>query len=328
MTTEQNIKTNVLGKSGIEVTQIGIGLWAAGGDEWGATQDDRILSAIDFALEGGVNFYDTADVYGMGHSEELLGKAMQGRRDQFIVATKIGWIGFDEEADRTAYTTVDKLIEGVESNLRRLQTDYVDLMQSHIDHREPTMEVFLEGFQRLQQQGKIRAYGVSTSDFEYLQVFNQDDQCSTLQIDYSILNRTAEAEILPYCEAHNIGVLVRGALAMGILADKFTPETRFEEGDFRRRWHENPEEYETFLQDLKKVEELRPLVDDTRSMAQLAFQFPLSHPAVSSILAGVKNVQQARENIEAARLPLLTKQEHAHINKITPPAGGRKIWPA
>jgi aryl-alcohol dehydrogenase-like predicted oxidoreductase len=221
------MRYRTLGKTDIQVSEIGFGLWAAGGDAWGPTDDQDILDAIDYALDHGVNFYDTADVYGWGHSEELLGRAMQGRRERFIVATKIGWRDFDGEAGRSAYTTVAKLIAGVESNLRRLNTDYVDIIQSHINFRDPTMAIFLEGFQRLQKAGKVRAYGVSTGDFEYLRAFNHDGNCATLQIDYSILNRTAEADILPYCQAQNIGVIVRGALAMGILAGKFTPDTRF-----------------------------------------------------------------------------------------------------
>ncbi|MDQ5851833.1 MAG: aldo/keto reductase [Chloroflexota bacterium] len=182
------LKTRTLGKSGIAVTEIGMGLWAAGGDQWGPTDDQAVLDAIDYALDAGINFFDTADVYGAGHSEELLGQAMRGRRDRFNVASKIGWRGFDSEHGQSAYGSVEKLIAGVESNLRRLQTDYIDVMQSHISYREATMEVFLEGFQTLQAQGKIRAYGVSTSDFAYLQQFNHDGhvrpvlpKCTTVQ---------------------------------------------------------------------------------------------------------------------------------------------------
>ena len=215
------LKKRRLGKSGIEVSEIGFGLWAAGGSEWGPTNDKDILDAIDFALDTGVNFYDTADVYGMGHSEELLGRAMAGRREQFIVASKIGWIGFNEKSRSTAYDTVAKLISGVESNLSRLNIDYIDIIQSHINFRDPTMEVFLEGFRELQKDGKVRAFGVSTSDFPYLQEFNAGGDCATLQIDYSILNRTPEADCLPYCQKNDIGVIIRGALAMGILTGKF-----------------------------------------------------------------------------------------------------------
>jgi len=317
------LKRRVLGKSDIAISEIGFGLWAAGGDFWGPTDDGVILDAIDFALEHGINFFDTADVYGDGHSEELLGKAMDGRREMFVVATKIGWRGFSDETKSSAYTTADKLVAGVESNLQRLHTDYVDVIQSHIDFQDPTMEVFLEGFQRLQRDGKVRAYGVSTSDFDYLQAFNADGGCATLQVDYSILNRTAEKDLLPYCTENNIGVIVRGALAMGILAGKFQAETQFAEGDFRRRWHENEDEYRVFLNDLDLVERLRPLAQDF-SLAQLALQFTLAHPAVSSVIPGIKNPAQANSNIAAGAITIPLND----IDEIVPPGGGRKIWPA
>jgi aryl-alcohol dehydrogenase-like predicted oxidoreductase len=322
-----SLKERTLGKSGLVISEIGLGLWAAGGDQWGATDDREIFDTIDFSLDSGITFFDTADVYGMGHSEELLGQAMQGRRDRFIVATKIGWRDFDGDNRKTTYDTVDKLIAGVESNLRRLQTDYVDLIQSHIDFRDPTMEIFLEGFQRLQRDGKVRAYGTSTSDFAYLQAFNADGGCAALQVDYSILNRTPEADILPYCQEHNIGVIVRGALAMGILTGKYRAETQFDEGDFRRRWHEDPAEHAVYLADLDKVAQLQPLVNG-RSLAQLALQFTLAHPAVTTVIPGAKNPRQMQDNLEAGLLPPLSAAELAHIEAIVPSGGGRKIWPA
>jgi len=324
---DQMIEKRTLGKSGIAVTEIGIGLWAIGGDSWGPTEDRESLNTIDAALDAGVTFFDTSDVYGAGHSEELLGQAMAGRRDRFVVATKIGWRDFDGERNRTAYDTVEKLIAGVESNLRRLCTDTVDVIQSHISFRDPTMEVFLEGFQRLQRDGKVRAYGVSTSDFEYLRAFSADGGCATLQIDYSILNRTPEADIFPYCRENGIGVIVRGPLAMGILTGKFGPDSQFAEGDFRRRWQDDPKEHETYLDDLAKVEKLRILAKG-RTLAQLALQFVLAHPAVTVAIPGAKTVGQLRDNVGAALLPPLTADELAQIDAITPPAGGRKIWPA
>lgn len=322
------LRLRTLGKSNLNITEIGFGLWAAGGDQWGATDDQQVFDAIDYALDRGMNFYDTADVYGAGHSEELLGHAMRGRRDKFIVATKIGWRDFDGERGQTAYTTLEKFIAGVESNLQRLGTDYIDLIQSHINFRDPTMEIFVEGFQRLQRDGKVKAYGLSTSDFEYIKAFNADGGCASLQIDYSILNRTAEEEIFPYCQAHNIGVIVRGGLAMGILAGKFTPETRFSEGDFRRRWHENPDEYEIFLNDLQIVEQLRSLATPERSLAHLALQFTLHHPAVTTVIPGIKDVAQAQKNIAAGLLPPLSAEELALIDNLVAPGKGRKIWPA
>jgi aryl-alcohol dehydrogenase-like predicted oxidoreductase len=321
------IEKRILGKSGIEVTKIGVGLWAIGGDQWGEVDDRDSLDMIDAALDLGINFFDTADVYGDGHSEELLGKAMKGRRDQFVVATKIGWRGFDGDKGASAYDTVEKLIAGVESNLERLQTDYVDVIQSHIDFHDPTMEIFVEGFQKLQAQGKVRAYGVSTSNFEYLKAFNVDNKASTLQIDYSILNRTPEKNIFPYTIENDIGVLVRGPLAMGILTGKFTKDTRFEDSDFRQNWIKNEDEHQVFLSDLEKVEKLKPLTDG-RSLAQLAIQFVIQHPAVTLAIPGAKRISQLKENVKAALEPELTPEDLALIDSITPPGGGRKIWPA
>jgi len=323
----QNILVRQFGASNLEVSEIGMGLWAAGGDQWGRTDDQDIFDAIDYALDAGINFFDTADVYGGGHSEELLGKAMQGRREKFVLATKIGWLDFDGEKGQSAYTTIEKVEAGVEKNLKRLQTDYIDIIQSHIDFRDPTLEIMLAGFEKLKQAGKVRLYGVSTSNFEYLKAFNQDGKCASLQIDYSILNRTAEQDILPYCLGKGIGVIVRGSLAMGILSGKFTSQTRFDKEDFRHRWHETPEEYQIFLSDLEKVEALRELATG-RSLAQLALQFVLASPAVSTVIPGVKNIAQAEANIMAGHLPPLDEKELALIDAIVPRGGGRKIWPA
>lgn len=321
------LEKRTLGKTGIRINPMGLGLWPAGGSDWGGADDDASLSVIDAALDAGIDFYDTADVYGPGHSEELLGRAMRGRRDRFVVASKIGWLGFDGDRQTTAYDTLDKLIAGVESNLRRLDTGYIDVMQSHINFRDPTMEIFLEGFQRLRRDGKIRAYGVSTSDFDYLQAFNHDGGCATLQIDYSILNRTAEADILPYCQAHNIGVIVRGPLAMGILTGKMSAGSEFPEGDFRQAWQTDAAQRATFLDDLDVVEQLRPLADG-RSLGQLALQFTLAHPATSVVIPGARNLRQLEQNLGAAARPPLSAADRALIDAVVPPGGGRKIWPA
>ena len=284
-----------------------------------------MLRAIEADLDAGITFFDTSDVYGDGHSEELLGKAMQGRRDRFVVATKIGWRGFDGEKRRTAYTDVQKLIAGVESNLQRLGTTYVDVIQSHISFRDPTMEIFLEGFQRLQKDGKVRAYGLSTSDFEYIQAFNHDGKCATLQIDYSILNRTPEAGILDYCKQNGIGVIVRGALAMGLLTGKFNESTVFHDTDFRRNCQTDPEQNAIYRQDLAKVNELAPVVREGRTLAQAALQFTLAHDAVTSVIPGAKNAQQVQANLPGLAFDA---SDRALIDRVTPPGGGRKIWPA
>ncbi len=321
-----HLAKRTLGKTGIEVSEVGLGLWAAGG-HWGPVDDEASMSGIDAALDAGVNFFDTADVYGDGHSEELLGRAMKGRRDRFVVATKLGWMNYDGERDCSAYTTVEKLIEGVESNLRRLDTDYVDIIQNHVFYEEPNTEIFIEGFLKLQDQGKVRAYGASTSDFEFLKAFNANGSCATLQIDYSILNRTAEKEIFPYCRANGIGVIVRGGLAMGILTGKFDSGSTFPEGDFRRDWQEDPDQRKQFLEDLSTTGQLRGVVEN-RTLAQTALGFILSNPDVGVVIPGGRSAKQVNENIEAGLLGRLSGYELAAIDAIVPPGGGRKIWPA
>jgi len=324
---EKKLHTRRLGKSGFQVTEIGIGLWAMGGSEWGPIDDQNSLDTIEAALQSGITFFDTADVYGLGHSEKLLGQSMKGRRDEFFVATKIGWIGFDGDSFRSAYNSTEKLIAGVEENLKRLDTDYIDLLQCHINLPEPNLEYFLEGFQQLQRSGKVKSYGVSSSHIDFIKQFNADGGTAALQIDYSILNRTAEEEIFPYCLENDIGVIVRGPLAMGILTGKFNMESRFPEGDFRRNWHENPEEKSIFLDDLGKVDLLREVVGE-QSLAQLALQFVLSHPAVTTVIPGAKTVQQLEQNVAVGHMPPLNREILDLIDEIVPSGGGRKIWPA
>ncbi|MBN1231373.1 MAG: aldo/keto reductase [Anaerolineales bacterium] len=320
-------RKRILGKTGIEVPEVGVGLWAAGGKSWGPTNDQEIFDLIDRALDLGVDFFDTADVYGDGHSEVLLGESMKGRRDEFVVATKIGWINFDPEKNQSQYTSPEKIVQGVEENLKRLQTDYVDIIQDHIDIPDGNVDNFLEGFERLKAAGKVRAFGISTGNFELLKEFDKHDNTGTLQIDYSILNRTPESEIFPYVLEKNIGVLVRGPLAMGILTGKFNKDSKFGEGDFRARWHENSDEYEIFLDDLRKVELVKPLVKD-QTMAQFALQFVLHHQAVSTVIPGAKNIKQLEDNLKPAFVDPLDQDVLKKIEGITPVGGGRKIWPA
>jgi aryl-alcohol dehydrogenase-like predicted oxidoreductase len=323
------MRFNPLGsRSGIMVSDVGLGMWAVAGSEWGDVDDQATLEAVDASLDAGVTFFDTADVYGAGHSEELLGQAMKGRRDRFIVATKIGWIEYDREADRSQYDTVEKLVAGVEGSLRRLGTDYVDVIQCHINVPEPNTDVFVEGFRHLRESGKVRAWGVSTSDVDLLRRFNAGGDCDVIQVDYSILNRTPEAEILPYCLENGIGVIVRGPLAMGLLAGKFTAADTFPDHDFRHAWIDDPEQNAQFLQDLDAVERLRAVVPAGESMSDFALRFVRSHPAVSTVIPGARNRAQAERNAAAGLAPLLTGAELEAVGGIVPPGGGRRIWPA
>lgn len=314
--------------SGLLVTDVGLGLWAVAGGEWGPGDDADSLAAIEAAFDAGVNFFDTADVYGAGHSEELLGRSMRGRRDRFVVATKIGWTDFDRDRDRSQYDTVEKLVAGVAGSLRRLGTDYVDVIQCHVGYPEPNTGVFIEGFRHLQEAGMVLAWGVSTSDIDHLQRFNAEGDCGVLQVDYSILNRFPEREILPYCQEHGIGVIVRGPLGMGLLTGKFAADDTFPEGDFRRGWIEDASQRSQFLADLAIVEKLKAVVPAGESLSQFALRFVLSHPAVSTVIPGARNQKQAEANVAAGRQPLLSRSELAAIDRIVAPGGGRRVWPA
>jgi aryl-alcohol dehydrogenase-like predicted oxidoreductase len=243
-------------------------------------------------------------------------------------ATTFGGWGNAGERNRSQYDTVEKLVAGVEASLRRLDTDHLDLIQCHIFYPEPNTPVFIEGFRKLKRDGKVRAFGVSTSDLDHLKTFNAEGDCDALQVDYSILNRTPEADLFPYCLEHNIGVIVRGPLAMGILTGKFHDETTFAEGDFRQAWTTDPDQRKTFLDDLSIVERIDELTGENETLAQLALRFTLAHEAVTTVIPGARNPKQAGENIRAGALGQLEASTMNQINAIVPPKGGRKIWPA
>ncbi|MFA0733472.1 MAG: hypothetical protein LKKZDAJK_002681 [Candidatus Fervidibacter sp.] len=306
-----------LGKTGWQVSVIGVGCWGIGG-QWGEVDDRTAIATLWRAFENGVNFFDTADAYGEppGRSEELVGKAFQGIRQEVFIATKVGnWAR--RHGHPLPYTSPLHIIACCHASLYRLRTDYIDLYQCHIGNpTDAEVEVFLDAFERLREQGKIRAYGISTNSLDALQRFNKHGTCATCQLDYSILNRVPEGDLLPYCRERDIGVIVRGPLAMGVLTGKFTPDTIFTD-EVRRSWNEG-ERRERFLKRLEVVERLRFLERDGRTMAQAALQFVLAHPAVSCAIPGAKNPQQAESNAKAADGEL-TSDELAAINAVVPP---------
>ncbi len=309
----------LLGNTGIKVSEIGFGAWAIGGDAWGPVEDARSKMALERALELGITFIDTADVYGDGHSEKLVGEVIKGKRDQVVVATKGGLIGHHRDPQgEPVYDRPEKVIEAFEASLTRLGTDYLDVYFDHIwwDKEEET-EAFLTAFAQLKREGRVRAVGVSTDSFDYIKHFNQSGGLDVVQLDYSILNRNSEKDISPYCQEHGIGVVVRGPLRMGILTGKFTTETSFPEGDIRKDW---PQE-EWFGESLEKVEELRDLETDEQTLGQLALRFVLDHPAVSVAIPGAKTPEQVEANVAASVRPLLSAEMRQHIDDVTPVAG-------
>ena len=302
-----------LDKSGLKVSEIGFGAWAIGGDAWGPVEDQQSIQAMNHAFELGVNFFDTADVYGNGHSEELVKELIKDKRDQIILSTKGGLMGHTRKPE-PIYDRPEKVVKAFEDSLQRLGTDYIDVYFCHIWwHVEQETEAFLEAFDQLKQAGKVKAVGVSTDNFDYLKTFNRHHSIDVLQVEYSILNRAAENEILPYCQEENIGVIVRGPLQKGLLTGKFTKETVFTGNDVRQHW-----DRKWFEEQVEKIEKLKNLEREDRTLGQLALQFVLSHPAVSTAIPGAKTTDQVNQNVGASIRPLLTGEELALINEVSP----------
>ena len=297
-----------LGKTGLEVSEVSLGLWAVGGDAWGPVQDEESLAAMRSAFDAGVNFFDTADVYGRGHSEELLGQFLaEIPREDVYIATKVGlWRG----RQPNPYVDEQMIIEDCEASLRRLGVEYIDLYQDHVWWDENT-EVFTAALRRLKEQGKVRFVGLSANGHDYVRHF--DDAIGgmdTLQLDYSLLNREPENETLPYCQQHGIGVIVRGPLAMGKLTGKFSADSTFAEGDIRGDWV-NSDNREAYLADLEAAERLSFLADG-RTLAQAALAYVVAHPAVSTTIPGAKRPSQVEDNVAAVDHPL-TEAELSRI---------------
>ncbi len=303
-----------LDKTGWNVSVIGFGAWGIGG-QWGDVERATAEATLRAAHEAGMNFFDTADAYGVppGLSEQIMGQTLAPIRDQILIASKVGnWARRAGHA--LSYSSPLHVVLCCDASLHRLRTDRIDLYQCHIhDLQEP--DVFLEAFETLKKAGKIRAYGISTNHLDVVQRFNREGACATVQLDYSLLNRQSERELLPYCEQYSIGTIIRGPLARGVAADKFTAETRFAD-TVRQGWNEG-EAREQFLRDLATVGKLRFLKRDGRDMAKAALQFVLSHEAVTTAIPGAKSPEQARANAAAGEAGSLTGEELAKVHEVT-----------
>ncbi len=303
-----------LGQTGIRVSEIGFGAWAIGGDAWGPVEDHDSVAAMRRALELGVNFIDTADVYGDGHSEELVAEAIAGRRDEVVISTKGGLMGHHRDPEREpVYDRPEKIVEAFEASLRRLRTDYIDVYWCHIwwDKHEET-EAFLEAFDQLKGSGKATAVGVSTDSIDHLRHFDRDGTIDAVQLDYSILNRKRESDELPYAEEHGLGVVVRGPLFKGLLTGKFGTDATFAAGDIRESWPNEP----WYAESVAKVDQLRALEREDQTLGQLALRFVLAHPAVSIAIPGAKDPHQVEKNVAASARPLLSLEERRWIAQV------------
>jgi len=226
----------MLGDSGIEVSRIGLGTWAIGGWMWGGTDHEQSVETIRHAVELGISFIDTAAVYGMGRSEEIVGDALQrhGLRDQVVLATKCGLNWSDDHQQVWREATRDRILREVDDSLRRLQTDRIDLYQVHWPDPKTPIDETARAMEDLLQAGKIRATGVSNYDAAQMDAFRAVAPLHANQPPYNLFERELGDEVLPYCAEHGIGTVTYGALCRGLLSGRMAPDREFEGDDLRQ----------------------------------------------------------------------------------------------
>ncbi|WP_151734043.1 aldo/keto reductase ['Paenibacillus yunnanensis' Narsing Rao et al. 2020] len=307
------MKYRELGNTGLKVSEVSFGTWAIGGD-WGTSRDEDGLKGLALAMEQGVNFFDTADVYGSGHAEELLAKATKGKEDEIHIATKFCRAGDIHDPDTYSERHVR---EYCEQSLRRLQREAIDLYQIHC----PPIEILRDGsvfgvLDRLKQEGKIRHYGVSVETVEEGLLCLEAPGVQALQVIFNLFRQQPALALLPRAEAQGVGILARLPLASGLLTGKFKEDSTFEASD-HRNYNANGDAFnvgETFagLPFRKGVELARSLewiAEGRGNMARAAMRWILDHPAVSCVIPGFKNEAQVTDNLRTLEAPAYTAQE-------------------
>lgn len=290
------------GNLGWQVSAVGMGTWNIG-NQWGELDEATSWATIRSAFEHGVNLFDTAESYGIpnGLSEERLGLGLAGIRHRVYVVSKIGHWG-QRTGQAVPKNTVDMIRLCAHASLHRLRTDWLDVVLCHEGNIEDP-RVYLDAFEMLKQRGRVRAYGISTDNLEVLRRFNMYGTCRVVEVDYSLINRAAESELLPYCQQHGIAILVRGPLRRGLLAGKFTRDTVFTD-DVRSAWNVGGDQREQFERDLAQVEALKTAVRPGREMIMAALRYVISHPAAPVAIPGAKSPDQAASNAAAGERTL------------------------
>jgi aryl-alcohol dehydrogenase-like predicted oxidoreductase len=296
------MKYRTLGKTGLRVSAVGLGTMVHAG-HFGAMKDSESQSAIETALDLGVNFIDTSDAYGAGYSETLLGDVLKGKRDKVVLATKGGNVMVGPNRGKRVFDP-DYIGRVMHESLKRLQTDYIDLYQLH----NPTVEVIERGevwnvLERAKQAGKIRHYGVSINSMEEGIAAAKDGRAETIQVEYNLLAQEPSETIFPAAEKAGVGIIARVPLKRGILTGKMTvaDEARFQGEDVRARSFKG----EAFAKELAKAGQLKFLVrGPVKSLGQAAIAFCIAHPAVSVVIPGARNAEQMRENAAGADVTL------------------------
>jgi aryl-alcohol dehydrogenase-like predicted oxidoreductase len=292
-----------LGRSELRVSRIAFGTWQLGGD-WGATDEDAAIRAIRHALDRGINLFDTAQGYGFGASERLLAKALEGyRRDDVVIATKGGLRSLGgARVERDA--SPDSIRAGVDDSLRALATDYIDVLQVHWpDPRVPFAET-AGALAGLVAAGKVRHVGLSNFSADQMEEFSATLPVETLQPPYHLFHRDIEAIVLPYTRTHDIGVLVYGPLAHGLLSGHMSANARFPEGDWRS--HSPDFQGEAFARNLRVVAALEELANNELGVpvSRLAVAWTLANPAVHVAIIGTRDAAHVDDAVAAAELEL------------------------
>lgn len=316
-----------LGKTGYKVSEISFGAWAIGGT-WGDVNDIESMAALHAAIDSGVNFIDTADVYGDGHSERLVGRLLKERSENILVATKAGRRLDPHVSSGFSRQNIEAFID---RSLSNLDVDALDLLQLHCPpsdvYEQPEVFAMLDDLKRI---GKIRHYGVSVEKIEEALKAMEHEGVATVQIIFNAFRQRPAEIFFEQAVAHNVGILARVPMASGLLTGKMSTESTFAADDHRQfnRHGEAFDKGETFsgvdfATGLEAVESLRPLVPDNTSMAQFALRWILMHDAVTCAIPGARNVAQASDNAAASELPALSDNIMAAVrlvydNKIRP----------
>lgn len=315
------MKYRKLGKSGIEASVVGFGSWAIGGWMWGGIADEReAIGAIHAAINSGMNLIDTAPMYGFGASEKTVGKAISDRRDKVVLATKCGLIWHEERGDFHCFTdekhpskdgkfkisrclAPDVIRYEVEESLKRLKTDYIDLLQTHWQDTTTPISETMETLLRLKEEGKIRAIGCCNADLNQIRHYDATGELDSDQELYSILDRGPEKEILPYTSQQNIAFLAYSSLGQGLLTGKIGPERVFSDGDQRNLKPRFSVKNRQRVQ--KMLESFRPVAEKhSVSLGQLAIGWTVSQKGCTHALVGARSATQVQENIAGGTITL------------------------
>jgi len=299
------MKERRLGKTGLRISEIGFGCWPIGGGSYGPVRDEASREALETAWESGVNFFDTADVYGEGHAEALLGAFLEEKsRHQAVIATKAGW-DFYHGARKKDFSPA-YLRTACEKSLKRLGVDTIDLFQLH----NPSLETIqrkdaVATLELLKKEGKIRFIGISVHTENEAFMVLQDSRVHAIQVIFNLLDQRMAERVFPEAEKKNVGVIVREPLASGLLSGNYLPSHEFPKDDHRRRWLPAKREI-----DWQKIQCLqRALKNKKVPLPQAALEFTLAFDAVSTAIPGAKTRTQVLENVEASSQPVLSRED-------------------